>query len=196
MIIKRKCKFINKKTVAALMCGAIFLSAPQVANAGSLPAAAAQPTHNANVAVNIGTEPLVVDITVPGTLGFAFNADGSNEVPDNFIITNNNKLAVFYLKELSVDAGGSGWKIAGNDQSIALDEKTIKLSAGLKMSEKEITPTNGTKDSTGKATFNNSEFVLEPQTPTTMNFLVNRPIFTEKIEQSKAFDMSMTFEMK
>ena len=196
MVIKRKCKFINKKIIAALMCGAIFLSIPQVANASTSQAAAVQPNHNANVAVNIGTEALVVDITVPGTVAFAFNADGSNEIPDNFVITNHNKLASFYLKEISIDAGGSGWKIAGHDQSISMDEKTIKMSAGLKSSEKEIVPTNGTKDSTGSATFTNSEFVLAPEVDTTMNFVVDRPIYTEKINQAKAFDMSMEFEMK
>lgn len=196
MIIKRKCKFINKKSIAALMCGVVFLSAPQVASASSVTAAAVQPTHNANVSVNIGTEALLVDITVPGTLSFAFKADGANEVPDNFIITNNNKLAYFYLKDISVNAGQSGWKIASHNQKINLDEKTIKLSAGLKNSEKEIVPENGTKDGKGKVTFTNSEFVLAPETPTTLNFVVNRPIYTKKNSQAKAFDMAMTFEMK
>lgn len=195
MIIKRKCKFINKKTVAAILCGAMFLSVPQVANASST-TAVGQPTHNANVAVNIGTEALVVNITVPGTLSFAFNADGSNDIPSNFEITNNNKIASFYLKDISVDAGGSGWKIASQGQTISMDEKTIKLSAGLKSHEKEIVPENGSKDSTATATFTNSEFVLEPEEPTIMNFVVERPIYTERISEAKAFDMAMNFEMK
>lgn len=190
MIIKRKCNLINRKVFAGLICGTMIFAAPQAANA------AAQPTLSSNVAVNIGTEALVVDITVPGTLGFAFNADGSNDIPENFIIRNNNKLAYFYLKDIAFDSKSSGWKLAANRESIATNEKTIKLKTGLKQAEKEIVPTNGSKDTTGKATFSKSEFVLAPEVDTKMSFVVERPTYTEKNSQAKAFDMKMVFEMK
>lgn len=197
MIMKRKCNVVNKKVLIGLMCGAMFLAAPQVANAASPeePGQTGQPSLKSNVALNIGTEALIVDITVPGTISFAFNADGSNDIPDNFIITNHNKIASFYLKDVNVNAGESGWKIASSDEKIPMDEKTIMLKMGMKNAEKEIVPTNGTKDSIGAVSYTSSEFLLKPEVDTQMSFVVNRPIYTEQIKQTKAFDMDMNFEM-
>ena len=198
MIMKRKYSFFNKKALACFMCGLVFFSVPQVANATSAQGESGniQPSLESNVALNIGTEAIMVDITVPGTLTFAFNADGSNEIPDNFNIRNNNKIAYFYLKNVGFDSKESGWKLAAGGESIAMDEQAIKLKMGLKNAEKEIVPANGLKDTKGQANFSKSEFVLEPEVDTKMSFLVERPIYTESIPQNKAFDMTMSFEMR
>ena len=189
MIKNRKFNFINKKTVAGFMCAMVCLSAPQMAFA-------APPTHNASVEVNIGTQALVIDFTVPGTASFAFNADGSNTIPENFTMTNHNKIASFYLKDLTLNAGASGWQVASDEGVIALDEKTIKLKMGLDGKEKPVVPSDGVKNALGTINYNDTDFVLAPEKATTMSFLIERPIYTEAIKESKAFDMSLDFEMK
>lgn len=194
MVVKRKCNNVNKKILAGILCGMAFLSMPQVANAGSEPMQ--QPGTTSNVNVNIETEPIVVDITVPGSVGFVFNADGSNEIPDNFSITNHNKIASFYLKEVGFDGESTGWKLASEDEQLNLNEKAVKFKLGSKSEEKLIAPSNGKKDITGTVSFSDSEFVLAPESPSTVSFLIDRPVYTDEISQSKAFDMTMSFEMK
>ena len=191
MIKNRKFNFINKKTMAGLLCGIMCLSVPQAAFAAT-PA----PTQNAGVTVNIGADPLLINITVPSTATFAFNADGSNTIPTNFDITTHTKIASFYLKDLSLDAGVSGWQVVNTGAGVALDEKTLKLKIGEKSKEKQVVPNDGEKNAIGMIHFANTDFVLKPEIATTLSFLVDRPIYTEKIEEAKAFDMSLDFEMK
>lgn len=178
----------TKRFAAGIMCTALLAGVPAGANA--------QTSMSSESDVNIEAEALVVDITVPGTASFAFKADGSTVVPENFTITNNNKIATFYLNEASLDAGESGWMVAAEDQSLTADEKTIRISMGKEGSEKLITPENGSKDTTGKAVYADTDFLLAPSGSETMSFEIERPVFTEKIDNAKAFGMSLNFEMK
>ena len=149
-----------------------------------------------NSEVQIKTEATTMNITVPGDAALmVFKADGSNELPKNFNITNNSQIAGVHITDIKLSS--AEWQL-GNDtvntKTLPKDEKTIKMEIGLAGTEKKVVPdSSAVKAKTGTATFGEADFVIPATETKTLNFKVERGAFTQASEAAKAFDMNINF---
>jgi hypothetical protein len=70
-----------------------------------------------------------MNITVPTSIEFVFNEDGTNTLPTNFVITNNSPIANVLLIKSRLSTGTSPWRLlpqTANTKLLDVDTKDIK----------------------------------------------------------------------
>ena len=147
-------------------------------------------------AINIEAKATTVNVTVPGTYAMVFKEDGTNLLPETFIIQNNSTISGVHITTVEVDAGSSGWSVLGESANLktqAVNTKAIKLKVGEKGNEQIVTPTGGTKASTGSATLGQDNFSIGASSSKTMSFVVERGAFSDAVASEKAFGMTLNF---
>lgn len=159
----------------------------------------AVPTFAASTDVTIEVEATDMDnvsVTVPTTLPIVFNADGTNTLPSNWTIENKSTIAGIHLSKISMDAGGTGWKLlaASEDVSaLSADTKSIQFLAGKAGELKLVAPNSGTENATGSVSFGDTEISIPSGETQVLSFDVERGAFTVTEASAKAFDMVLTF---
>ena len=152
-----------------------------------------------NSELQIDAKATTVNVTVPSTAPMIFNEDGTNVVPTNFDVQNNSKIGGVFLSDIKLDSVDTGWNLLEESADLkvqAKDTKAIKLKMGKDGVMKLIAPTNGTKDTTGSATFSSGEIDIPAEGTQNIKFEVERGTFSEAIPNAKAFDMTLTFKFK
>lgn len=151
---------------------------------------------SASTDVKIETKATEINVTVPSSIEFIFNEDGSNTLPTNFNITNNSQIARVSLVKAELDAANSGWRLlpsTSDTRLLAVDSKDIQFYMGPVNKEKIVSP--GTSaNKTGTATWANGEITIEATKTQNIAFDINRGAFNTPKSSVKAFDMTLTFE--
>lgn len=161
----------------------------------AVPTFAAEPTSEVKIEVN--ATDMNVSVTVPSTLPIVFNTDGTNEFPSNWTIENVSALAGVHLKQIDLNAGGTGWKLvkdSANVKTQTVNGKSIKFSAGVPGNMKLVEPDNGSESEKGTAAFGNTDICIASGQTKDLIFAVERGAFTETQVSAKAFTMALTFE--
>lgn len=182
---------LSKKSIlSSLLAAGLVLSS-------SLPAFAAT-TGSYGTSVDIEVRNETMDMTVPTTLPMIFLEDGQNTLPSNWKVTNNSAKSNVYLSKIAVDGSESGWQVVADDYEIssAKDLKALELKMGVKSSEKLVAPIFDIKNTKGEATFQNTDLVINKGETKEISILVERGTFSHAIANSKAFDMTLEFEVK
>ena len=179
----------SKKLIAFALVG--ILSVGQVAPAF---ASSSETEVTGSSTVNVTTNAVTVNMTVPTSADFVFNADGSTTVPTEWNIENNNSYTDVKLSEVNL-TGDNSWKIANADESLELNQKAIKLKVGAAEGLKQVVPTNATTDTTGKATFGALDFVIPKSNQKALTFNVTRPDFSKSAVSEKAYTMNLVFDL-
>ena len=151
---------------------------------------------SASTTVKIETKATYMNVTVPTSIEFVFNEDGSNTLPTNFTITNNSPIANVSLVKARLSAGSSPWRLlplSANTKLLAVDTKDIKFYMGVTGQEKLINPGN-TVSSVGEAVWNNGEISIASLGSKTLTFNVERGAFKTAESSAKAFDLILSFE--
>ena len=160
-----------------------------------VPACAAEPVSEVQIEVN--ATDMNVSVTVPSTLPIVFNADGTNTFPEHWTIENVSTLAGIHLKQVDLNAGGTGWKLVKDTSKVrtqTVNGKAIKFSAGVAGNMQLVEPTNGTESETGTATFGESDICIAAGQSRDLIFVVERGAFTQTTVSAKAFTMELGFE--
>ena len=179
----------SKKVIAFALVG--ILAVGQVAPAF---AASSETEVAGSSTINIETKAVTVNMTVPSSADFVFNANGTTTVPTNWEIKNNNAYTAVKLNEVNL-TGENTWKIANASEALALDQKAIKLKVGAPEGLKQVVPTNATTDATGKAVFAASDFVIPKTNKKVLKFDVTRPDFSKSAVSEKAYTMGLVFDL-
>ena len=151
---------------------------------------------SASTTVKIETKATLMNVTVPTSVEFIFNEDGSTTLPTNFIITNNSTIANVSLVKARLSAGTSPWRLlplSANTKLLAVDTKDIKFYMGTAGQEKLVSP-GSTVSSVGEVTWNNGEITIGAQQSKNISFNIERGAFKTAESSSKAFDLILTFE--
>ena len=150
---------------------------------------------SASTTVKIETKATQMNVTVPSTIEFIFNEDGTNTVPTNFDITNNSQIARVSLVKADLSAQTSQWRLlpeSANTKLLPVDSKDIQFYLGLQGQEKLANP--GTDvNSDGQTVWENGEISIDPEKTQNIAFKVNRGAFNTAQSSAKAFDMTLTF---
>jgi len=160
----------------------------------AVPTYAAEPVSEVKIEVN--ATDMNVSVTVPSTLPIVFNADGTNTFPSNWTIENVSALAGVHLKQIDLNAGGTGWKLVQDSASVktqTVNGKAIKFFAGIPTNLKLVAPSNGTESETGTASFGETDICVASGETKDLVFAVERGAFTETQVSAKAFTMELTF---
>lgn len=151
---------------------------------------------SASTDVKIETKATEMNVTVPSSVEFIFNEDGSNTLPTNFNITNNSQIARVSLVKAEMDSANSGWRLlpsTSDTKLLAVDSKDIQFYMGLADNEKIVNPGN-TVANTGNVTWDNGEITIDALQTQNIAFDINRGAFNSAQSSAKAFDMTLTFE--
>jgi len=151
---------------------------------------------SASTNVKIETKATQMNVTVPTSIEFIFNEDGSNTLPTNFNITNNSQIARVSLVKAEMNALTSGWRLlpaSANTKLLAVDTKDIQFYMGLDGEEKIVASGNDASTS-GNASWSNGEITIDASQTQNISFEINRGAFNTAESSSKAFDMILTFE--
>lgn len=177
-----------------LMAGVLSLG---VLGNSTLPVFAATGSYGSSLEIEVRNT--TMDVTVPATLPMIFAEDGSNVLPDNWTVKNNSKTTKLYVSRIAVDAGNSGWKVVDDTVTPSNEydnTKVIKLKMGKRGSEKLIKPVYSERNAEGLHQFANTDIVINPEQSETLSIQVERPRFTNSIANSKAFDLTIEFDVK
>lgn len=170
---------------------ALAMAMATVATMGAIPAFAAT---NGNTAVNIEAKATTMNVNVPSTAAFVFNADGTNVVPTNFTITNNSKISGIHVTSIALTSADAdkGWKLlpeSANVKTQAVNTKNIKMT----INNKPVVVTGTAAATTGTATYEANDIAIASEGTTTLKFGVERGSFTTAVASGKAFDMVTSF---
>jgi hypothetical protein len=149
-----------------------------------------------NAAVNIEVKPTQMKVTVPTTMLFVFNEDGSNQYPNNITITNGSSISNIYLSQVDMDGTDHGWKLLKDSydvKNLSVNEKAVTFKMGLVDDLRTVDPSND-KEATGSATWTQSEFTIPAGETKTLKFEIERGSFTDTIAADTAYDVVMTYE--
>lgn len=136
-------------------------------------------------------------ITVPAVLPIIFNADGTNVLPTQWMVTNNSSIAKISITKIELDAKGSGWKLLPESQSISdlsADTKAMKFYLGKSASDLEIVTPDAQDGTTGELVWANGHFSIPAEAAKKVFFNVERGAFSKAIPEANAFEMLLTFE--
>ena len=150
---------------------------------------------SASTTVKIETRATQMNVTVPSSIEFVFNEDGTNTTPTNFEITNNSNIARISLVKVQMSSQSTQWRLlpeTADTKLLAVDSKDIQFYMGAQGKEKLVSP-GSVVGSTGQATWSAGEFTIEPTKSKNMVFKVNRGAFNTAQTSAKAFDMVLTF---
>lgn len=151
---------------------------------------------SASTDVKIETKATQMNITVPTSIEFIFNEDGTNTLPTNFDITNNSQIAGVSLVKVEMNALTSGWRLlpaSADTKTLAVDQKDIQFYMGLANQEKLVSSGNSASTS-GSASWDNGELAIEASQSQNISFNVQRGAFNTSESSAKAFDMILSFE--
>lgn len=151
---------------------------------------------SASTTVKIETKSTYMNVTVPTSIEFVFNEDGTNTLPTNFVITNNSPIANVSLVKARLSAGTSPWRLlpqTANTKLLAVDTKDIKFYMGTEGQKKLVSPGN-TVSSVGEVTWNNGELSIASLGSKALSFDIERGAFKTAESSAKAFDLILTFE--
>ena len=161
----------------------------------AVPTYAAEPVSEVKIEVN--ATDMNVSVTVPSTLPIVFNADGTNTFPSNWTIDNVSALAGIHLKDVEMNAGGTGWKLvkdSANVKTQAVNGKAVKFFVGVPDNLKLVQPSDGNESETGKASFGETDICIASGETKELMFAVERGAFTDTQVSAKAFTMALNFE--
>jgi len=159
----------------------------------------AVPTYAASskVLIEVKATDMNVSVTVPSTLPIVFNADGTNTFPDNWTIENTSAIAGIHLKQIDMSADGTEWQLLADSVDVkqqVVNSKSIKFFAGKAGALKMVVPDNGTEDSSGSVTFENTDITIASGERKELSFAVERGAYTDTQASAKAFAMVLNFE--
>lgn len=161
----------------------------------AVPTYAAEPVSDVKIEVN--ATDMNVSVTVPSTLPIVFCEDGTNTFPTNWTIENVSAIAGIHLKQVELNADGTGWKLVKDSESVktqTVNGKAIKFFVGVPGNLKLVQPSNGNESETGAASFGNTDICIASGQTQDLNFAVERGAFTEIQASAKAFTMALEFE--
>ena len=161
----------------------------------AVPTYAKEPVSEVKIEVN--ATDMNVSVTVPSTLPIVFNADGTNTFPEHWTIENVSALAGIHLKQIDLNAGGTGWTLVKDTAKVrtqTVNGKAIKFSAGVDGKMQLVEPTNGSESEMGSAIFGDTDICIASGGSKDLMFVVERGAFTETTVSAKAFTMELGFE--
>ena len=145
--------------------------------------------------VNIQVKPTTMNVTVPSSMPFVFNEDGTNTYPNNITITNNSTISNIYLAKVEMNGSSTGWKLLKDTYDVtnlSVNEKATIFKMGLSGALHTVTPSTD-KATTGVATWTQSEFTIKSKETKTLAFDIKRGSFTDSTAQSVAYNITMTY---
>ena len=142
-----------------------------------------------------------VNITVPADMKIIFNSDGSNTLPNNYTITNDS-IYTINLDKVSL-TGNNNWQLLNSNveiKKLKKDSKKIKFY----VDDTLIQPKNSSnqvvdESSNGETSIPLDEIknkTINANSSSTINFNIERGIFSKDISTEKAFDMILNFNIK
>lgn len=161
----------------------------------AVPTFAAEPVSDVKIEVN--ATDMNVSVTVPSTLPIVFCEDGTNAFPEHWTIRNVSALAGIHLKQIDMNAGGTGWTLVKDAQQVKTqiaNGKAIRFSAGILGTMQLVQPDNGSESEKGTAMFGETDICIASGETQDIIFDVERGAFTETQVSAKAFTMELTFE--
>ena len=142
-----------------------------------------------------------VNITVPSDMKIIFNSDGSNTLPNNYTITNDS-IYTINLDKVSL-TGNNNWQLLNSNveiKNLKKDSKKIKFY----VDDTLIQPKNSSNEVVDESSNGESSIPLDEvknktinaNSSSTINFNIERGIFSKDISTEKAFDMILNFNIK
>ena len=147
-----------------------------------------------------------VNVTVPTTVPFEFDANGDTLVPNNFIVTNHSAIAGIYLENITLDSQKAGWRVVDDQLDLtqmSVDSKDVRIKFGKKEGEGAVMRLIAPSGARGKgvsrigsASFDNSEINIQAKKTQKLDFEVEHGAFSKDIVDGKAFDMTLQFRFQ
>lgn len=140
--------------------------------------------YSSETNIDLNVEAATIDVTVPSSIDFIFNSDGSNTVPTNWKIENNGQVEVM-VSSLNL-ASVNDWKLSSKAPT-ETNDKTIVLT---------IDNTLGTiaQDGLSATYFNDGSLKIAKDDSHTFELGVQRANFSKNIASSKAFTATLNFK--
>lgn len=145
--------------------------------------------------VNMSLDGVKINVTIPSTLSFVFNSDGSTTTPSNFMISNNKPFAPVRLKTVKW-VSSNGWQIVNNNTDFStIPAQSKQLAVKINTGEEQLNITENTLQETNftiPAGIKNGENIT-PGT-NTLSFEVKHGTFNNNIISSTAASFIMDFD--